>query len=135
MSSWRPILAGVSQRSFLGPLLFLIYINDLPNEWKANLKLFADDTHYLFTIVKDKNVSANILNKDLSLISKWAYNWKMLFNADPTTTAQEVLFLRKRRIQTHPVLIINNIQIERVPYQKHLGEILDNKIDFKKTYW
>ena len=58
----------------------------------------------------------------------------MLFNADPTTTAQEVLFLRKRRIQTHPVLIINNIQIERVPYQKHLGEILDNKIDFKKTY-
>ena len=58
----------------------------------------------------------------------------MLFNADPTKTAQEVLFLRKRRIQTHPALIINNIQIERVPYQKHLGKILDNKIDFKKTY-
>ena len=53
----------------------------------------------------------------------------MLFNSDPTKTA-----LRKRQIQTHPVLIINNIQIERVPYQEHLGKILDNKLDFKKTY-
>ena len=50
------------------------------------MKLFADDNS-LFTIVnivKDKNESDNTLNNDLLLISKWAYNWKMLFNPDPS---------------------------------------------------
>ena len=57
---WRSVLAGVPQVSILGPLLFLVYINDLPNELKSNAKLFPDDTS-LFTIVKYKNESANIV--------------------------------------------------------------------------
>ena len=95
-SSWRPILAVVPQGSILGPLLFLIYINDLPNELKSNAKLFPDDTS-LFTIVKDENESANVLNNDLLLISKWAFNWKMLFNPDANKPAQEVLFSKKKK--------------------------------------
>ena len=71
-SSWGPNLAGFPQcGSIMGPLLFLIYINDLPSELKSNIKLFADDTS-LFTVVKDKNESANILSNDLHLISTWA---------------------------------------------------------------
>ena len=68
-SSWKPVLAGVCQGSILGPLLFLVYINDFPNELKSNAKLFADDTS-LFTVVKDKNESGNILNNDLQSISR-----------------------------------------------------------------
>ena len=75
-------MAGVPQGSILGSLLFLIYINDLPNGLKSNAKLFTDDT-CLFTIVNDKNESTNVLDNDLLLISKWAYDWKMLFNPDP----------------------------------------------------
>ena len=85
-SSWRPVIAGVRQGSILGPLLFLVCINDLPNELKSSVKPFADDTS-LFTIVKDKNESANTLKNDLLLISKWTYNWKMLFNPDPSKPA------------------------------------------------
>ena len=72
-SSWRPVIAGVLQGLILVPLPFL----DLPKELESCVKLFADDTS-LFTIVKDKNGRANTLKNDLLLISKWAYNWKML---------------------------------------------------------
>ena len=86
-SFWRSVLAGVPERLILGPLPFPICINDLRYELKSNVKLFADDAS-LFTIVKDKNESANIINNDLSQISKWAYNWKMLFNPDLNQSAQ-----------------------------------------------
>ena len=129
--SWRQIFAGVPQRSILGPLLFLIYINDLPNKLKSNAKLFADDTS-LFTIVKDENESVNVLNNDLSLISEWAFNWKMIFNPDPTKPAQEVLFSRKKKTLNYPTLSLNNIQVERASSQKHLGLILDEKLNLKQ---
>ena len=130
-SSWRPVIAGVPQGSILGPLLFLVYINDLPNELKSSVKLFADDTS-LFTIVKDKNESANTLNNDLLLISKWAYNWKMLFNPDPSKPAQEVLFSRKKKTQIHPTISFNNIQVARASHHKHLGILFDEKLNFNQ---
>ena len=130
-SSWKPVLAGVPQGSILGPLLFLVYINDLPDGLKSNAKFFADDTS-LFTIVKDKIESANILNDDLQLISSWAYKWKMLFNPDPKKPAQEVLFSKKYQIQNHPTISLNNSQVERATSQKHLGLILDEKLNFKQ---
>ena len=54
ISSWKRVLTVVPQDLISEPLLFLIYINDLPNKLKANAELFADDTS-LFTIVKDIN--------------------------------------------------------------------------------
>ena len=80
------VLAGVPQGSIFGPLLFLVYINNLPNGLKPNAKLIAEDTS-LFSIVKDKQESAGVLNFDLSFISKWAFNWKMLINPDTNKTA------------------------------------------------
>ena len=131
-SSWRPVLAGVPQGSIMGPLLFLIYINDLSSELKSNVKLFAVDTS-LFTAVKDKNESGNILNNDLQSISTWAYNWKMRFNPDSSKPTQEVLFSRKNKFQVHPTISLNNVQVERVSYQKHLGILLDETLNFKQN--
>ena len=109
-SNWQPIFAGVPQGSILGPLFFLIYINDLPDGLKSNVKLFADDTS-LFSVVKNKEESASDLTNDLDMISKWAYNWEMSFNSDPKKPAQEVLFSRKNSNITHPIIHFNNVQV------------------------
>ena len=93
-SSWADVKAGVPQGSILGPLFFLIYINDLSENLKSTVKLFADDTS-IFHVVKDLNTSAEILNHDLTRISEWAYRWKMSFNPDPSKQAQEGLLSNK----------------------------------------
>ena len=63
-SKWLPVKAGVPQGSILGPLFFLIYINDLSDELVSTVKLFADDTS-LFSVVCDSNISAYELNNDM----------------------------------------------------------------------
>ena len=73
--------AGVPQGSTLGPLFFLIYINNLSDELVSTVNLFADDTS-LFSVVCDSNISAYELNNDMQKISEWAYKWKMSFNPD-----------------------------------------------------
>ena len=86
------------QGSILGPLLFLVYINDLAIGLKCNVKLFADDTS-LFTVVEDSNTAANDMNHDLDLISQWAYTWRMSFNPDPLKQAVELIFSQRRKLK------------------------------------
>ena len=100
-SKWAPVLAGVPQGSILGPLLFLIYINDLPENLESSAKLFADDTS-LFSTVYNLSESANLLNNDLKKISERAFKWKMLFNPDITKQTKEVTFSRKNTKNRSP---------------------------------
>ena len=130
-SNWLNINAGVPQGSILGPLLFLIYVNDLPKNLKSTVKLFADDVS-LFSVVHNPITSANELNYDLRKINEWAYNWKMSFNPDPLKQAIEVLFSRKRTVVNHPDLIFNGNKLTRSNSQKHLGMILDEKLNFNE---
>ena len=130
-SKWEKIAAGVPQGSILGPLLFLIYINDISDNLESNVKLFADDTS-IFSVVLDPNLSATQLNNDLQKIQQWAYQWKMIFNPDPSKQAQEVIFSRKNAKPFHPNLIFNQSNVIRTSSQKHLGLILDEKLNFKE---
>ena len=70
-SSWTKVNAGIPQGSILGSLLFLIYINNLPNGLQSNPKLFADDTS-LFSTIQGITTSTISLNNDLTKISEWA---------------------------------------------------------------
>ena len=130
-SEYSSIESGVPQGSVLGPLLFLIYINDLERNIKSNIKFFADDT-MLFSIVNDPEISANELNHDLDIIHKWAYEWKLEFNPDPTKQANEVLFSRKKSSPIHPQIVFNETVVGKMNEQKHLGLVLDSNLSFEK---
>ena len=126
-SEWGLIEAGVPQGSVLGPLFFLIYINDLENGIISNVKFFAGDTS-LFSIVTNPTLSAFELNSDLKVIENWASQWKMSFNPDPNKQAVEMLFSRKRSDQNHHPLFFNNVLVASASDHKHLGIILDCKL-------
>ena len=128
---WENVLAGVPQGSVLGPLLFLIYINNLPDGLNSICKIFADDTS-LFSKAINKRKSEIEPNKDLKLISQWVYQWKMLFNPDPTKQDTEVCVLQKRDNVPHKPLTFNNNKIQFAPAPKNLGLILDSKLDFNQ---
>ena len=129
-SSWTDVNAGVPQGSILGPLIFLIYINHLSDGLSSNAKLFADDPS-LFSVVHNANTAANELNNDLIKISRWAYQWKMSFNPDPSKQAQEVIFSKKAKKEYHPPLVFNKNNVSETNSQKHLGVVLDNRLSFE----
>ena len=104
-SSYSTLESGVLQASVLGPLLFLIYINDIERNIKSNIKFFADDT-MLFSIVKDPVIS--------------------------TKQAAEVIFSCEKSSPNPPQLIFNGIAVAKVNDQKHLGLILDSRLSFEK---
>ena len=81
---------GIPRGSVLGPLVFLMYINDLGHGIKSNIKFFADDTP-LFSIVHDPEITSY----ELDLINNLAFQWKMSFKPDPPKQAVQLIFSHK----------------------------------------
>ena len=102
-SCWSSITAGAPQSSILGPLFFLIYINDLVDNISSEAKLLADDT-FLFTVDFDLDIASNKLNRELDIIYTWAYKWKMQFNLDINKQEIQVIFSQERETPVHPPL-------------------------------
>ena len=110
---WSDVRAGVPQGSIRGALLFLIFINDLSKVLFSNAKLFADDTS-LFSVIHDSTTSALELNSDLAKVNRWAFQWKMSFNADHKKQAQEIIFSRKSKAISHPPVVFNNNNVIQI---------------------
>ena len=116
-SAWLSIFAGVPQGSILGPILFLIFINDIVKYIRTNIRLFADDT-ILYKVVHNIDLAAAELNIDLESIKFWAKIWKVVFNP---LKSKSLLITKKNQTIQHPPLIMSQSQIEEVNEHKHLG--------------
>ena len=100
---------------------------------KSICKIFADDTS-LFSKVNDKCCSAVVRNNDQKIISNWAIQWKILFNPDPDKQVSETLFSKKKKREkrNYPPLTLNGDNVKTTISQKHLGLVLDSKLNFNE---
>ncbi len=125
-SEWNDINASVPQGSILGPLLFLVHVNDLVDDLICTPYLFADDTS-LFTVIDplDYEITFNQINRDLQVLSEWASQWRVDYNASKTVY---MIVSNKTPVPTYPDLYLNGTKLQRVHSHKHLGVTLTSKM-------
>ncbi len=123
-STWRATNAGVPQGSILGPILFLIYINDIVNNLESNPFLFADDTS-LFEILDQPHEAISKINRDLHRINLWSEQWRVTFSAPKT---HYMIFSKKIIKPIYQPLYFGGQQIQQIPQHKHIGLNFNEKL-------
>ena len=110
-----PVTFGVPQRSVLGPILFLIYINDLPDRTRSKIRLFADDKAIHLTVSNLQD--AHILQQDLDRLHEWELQWDMEFN--PSNYV--VIHVTRARTSVANEYLLHGQILESVGGSKYLG--------------
>lgn len=127
------INCGVPQGSILGPLLFLIYINDICEVvHNCRLYIYADDCSLFLPVgyQEDPLLSTRLLQEDLNRIFEWSNTWKLNFKAEKSN---EVVFYPSRLVKPRfPDLLLGRDSIPLSTSHKHLGVLLDEKLTFEK---
>ena len=123
-SGWKNVLSGIPQGSVIGPLLFVIFINDMPNEVKFNMcKLFADDCKLYGRV---ECTGENKMQLDVTNLENWSAKWQLPFNA----TKCKVMHLGYNNPKHQYVL--NNHTQEITTCEKDLGVHVDENLKFHK---
>ena len=117
------VKCGVPQGSVLGPLLFLVYVNDLPNASSLNIRMFADDTVLFCSHKNFQNVEA-MVNNELHKVSKWFCSNKLSLSLNKT----RYMILSKSKTNEPFSVQINGFEIEQTHSYKYLGVIIDGKL-------
>ena len=125
-SSEVPVTSGVPQGSVLGPLLFLLYINDLPQNIQSQVRLFADDTAVYLTV--NSHEAANTLQADLDTLQEWELTWDMEFNPCKC----QVMHITKSRAPFQSQYTFHGQTLESVDSAKYLGVTISQDLNWNK---
>ena len=129
-SEWADVTSGVPQGSVLGPVLFVVYINDLPDILESLCQLYADDTKVFSKV--DCIERKNQIQRDLDNLVSWADKWQLQFNSDKC----HILHLGYKN-SNYPYYMRKHNSLEKVElttseYEKDLGILVDNELSFSK---
>ena len=128
-SSWTPVTSGIPQGSILGPMLFILFINDLPEDVKSDLLMFADDTKIYQALEIDESESKRgrqTLQEDLIRLQSWSVKWQLQFNNSKCKT----LRLGPRKEDEHHYKLYGN-PLPDVTEEKDLGVTFDRELKYK----
>jgi len=123
-SQWMDVKSGIPQGSVLGPILFLVFINDLPDVVCNITKLFADDTK-IYKEISSEN-DAKSLQTDINSLEKWSERWQIKFNASKC----KCMHLGKGNPEYCYKMGSDNATIEKTKEEKDLGVVFDNELRF-----
>ena len=118
------VMSGVPQGTVLGPLMFLIYINDIGLSIKSCIRLFADDTLFYATVSSKDD--ANTLQQDLDSLVTWTTSWQMSLNPDKCKTLN---VYRSKNPITHQYMM-NGVPLDTVSHHRYLGVELSSNLDW-----
>ena len=124
-STWLPIHSGVPQGSVLGPLLFILYIDDLLRQFDCNVHCYADDT-LLFEAGKNVKAVNEALTSNLEKATHWGQDWLVSFNQAKT---ESMTFGQKSSVIPE-ALTFQNSQIKEVQSHRHLGLMLSASLSW-----
>ena len=124
-SSWTSVTSGVPQGSILGPLMFLLFVNDIAQITSSNIMLFADDTKLwrLIKIIDD----VNILQEDLARIIEWCQKRKLHLDVKKC----KYMAIGRKLIYKHNYYM-NQIKIENIKFEKDIVVIFNNELEFNR---
>ena len=123
-SGWGNVTSGVPQGSILGPIIFVLYINDLPEVINSHILLFADDTK-IYKEVNDVN-EQNCLQSDIDKMCKWSNDWLLKYHPGKCKSMR----IGPPKDPEPFNYKINGYQIEKVEKEKDIGVTVDNKLNF-----
>ena len=125
-SEWCNVLSGVPQGSVLAALLFVIFINDLPEEIKSHIFMFADDLKFFRHILTTEDTE--IMQHDLNILHEWSKKWLLSFHPDKCVT----LRISLKKDQEKQTYYLGEHPLKNVDEVRDLGIIVDSKLQFQK---